>query len=77
MPWIQWFKNIDLARKDISKKLVTFGSDRKKMAEFRCSAEKGHALKESGVTTQREVEVGILLLVNDKNVTVDKVLSYF
>ena len=32
-------------------------------------AEKGHVLKESGVTTQerKEVEVGTLLLDNDKN----------
>ena len=38
--------------------------------------EKGHVRKESGVTIQgkREVEVGTLLLCNDKNnVNVDKV----
>ena len=42
--------------------------------------EKGHVWKESEVTTQRrrQVEVGTLLLGNDKNsATVDKVLSYF
>ena len=43
-------------------------------------AVKGHAWRESGVMTQgwREVEVGTLLLGNDKNnVITDKVLSYF
>ena len=43
-------------------------------------AEKVHVWKESGVTTQgrREVEVGTLLLDNDKsNIIVNKVLSYF
>ena len=42
--------------------------------------EKGHIWKESGVTTQvrREVEVGTLLLGNDKNNAIaDNVLSYF
>ena len=42
--------------------------------------EKGHIWKESGVTTQRrrQVEVGTLLLCNDKNnATVDKGLRYF
>ena len=41
---------------------------------------KGHVWKESGVTIQRrnEVEVGTLLLGNDKNsVIADKVSSYF
>ena len=45
---------------------------------------KSHVRKESGVTTQgrtqdsRKVEVGILLLGNDKiNVIAGKVLSYF
>ena len=49
-------------------------------AEFRFSAEKGRVRKESGVTAQerREVEVGTLLLGNDKkNVIPYKVLSYF
>ena len=42
------------------------------------TAEKGHVWKESGVMTQgkREVEVGTILLGNDKNNIVDKVLSY-
>ena len=37
--------------------------------ECRLLAEKGHVWKESGVTTQgrREVELGTLLLSNDKN----------
>ena len=49
-------------------------SDRKKPAE------KGYIWKESGVMTQgrREVEVGTLLLGNDKNnIITEKVLSYF
>ena len=48
--------------------------------EFRRLAEKGHVWKESGVTTQvrMEVEVGTLLLSNDKNnVIAENVLSYF
>ena len=42
------------------------------------TAEKGHVWKESGVMTQgkREVEVRTILLGNDKNNIVDKVLSY-
>ena len=42
--------------------------------------EKGHVLKESGVTTQvrMKVEVGTLLLSNDKNnVIAENVLSCF
>ena len=37
--------------------------------ELCCSVEKGHVWKESGVTTQvrMEVEVGALLLSNDKS----------
>ena len=53
---------------------MIFGSDRKK------TAEKSHVSKESGVTTRgkREVEVGTLLLGNDKeNVITDKILSCF
>ena len=49
------------------------------MMEFRCSVEKAHVWKELGAMTQgmREVEVGTLLLGNDKNnVIVDKVFSY-
>ena len=48
--------------------------------EFRRLAKKGHVWKESGVTTQvsMEVEVGSLLLCNDKkNVIAENVLSYF
>ena len=48
--------------------------------EFHRSAEKGHVWKESGVTTQVSmvVEVGTLLLSNDKNsVIAENVLSYF
>ena len=49
------------------------------MVESHHSAEKGPVWKESGVTTQgRDVEVGNLLLGNDKNnVIADKVLSCF
>ena len=48
--------------------------------EFHRSPEKGHVWKESGVTTQvsMAVEVGTLLLSNDKNSVIAKnVLSYF
>ena len=48
--------------------------------ECHCLVEKGHAWKESGVTTQgrREVQVGTLLLSNDENhVISENVLSYF
>ena len=48
--------------------------------EFCCLVEKGHVLKESGVMTQvrMKVEVGTLLLSNDKNnVIAENVLSYF
>ena len=65
MSWILWYKSIDLAREDISNKLVYLIS---------------LCLKKSGVTTQgrREVVAGILLVVNDKNIViVGKVLSYF
>ena len=58
---------------------MIFRSD-KKMTVFHCLAEQGHVCKESGVMThwRREVEVGILLLGNDKNnVIIDKVVSYF
>ena len=51
-----------------------------KKVGFCCLAEKGHVWKESGVTTHgnREVELGTLLLSNDKNhVTAENVLSYF
>ena len=50
------------------------------MRECRCFAGKGHASKESGVTTKgrKEVEVGTLLLSNDENnVIAENVLSYF
>ena len=48
---------------------MIFGSDRKKMAECWCSREKGHIWKEWRFMTQgwRKVEVGTLLLGNDKN----------
>ena len=51
-----------------------------KYVEFRRSVEKGHVWKESGITAQVtiEVEVGTLLLSNDKNnVIAENVLSYF
>ena len=50
------YKNIDLARKAISNK------------QYLGVSEKGHAWKESGVMTQgrKEVEVGTLLLGNEK-----------
>ena len=62
----------------MSNKLMTFGSNRKKV-ELRRSTIKGHVWKESGFVTQgmREVEVGILLLSNDKNVIAENVLSCF
>ena len=50
------------------------------MVEYCYLAEKGQVWKESRVTTQgrRELEVGIVLLGNDKNnVIADKVLNYF
>ena len=50
-----------------------------KKVEFHHSAEKDHVWKESGIMTWggREVEVGTLLLSNDKsNVIVKNVLSY-
>ena len=56
------------------------GSDRKKRWNSAIQKEKGYVCQESGVTTQRreEVEVGTLLLGNDKNnVIADKVSSYF
>ena len=45
---------------------MIFRSDRNKQ---RSSVEKGHVKKESGVTTKRrkKMEVGTLLLVNNKN----------
>ena len=48
-------------------------------AEFRRLVEKGQVWKESGLRQgRREVEVGTLLLGNDKsNVIADDVLSYF
>ena len=48
------------------------------MAKFHHLTEKGHVWKKSGVMTQGriEVEVGTLLLSNDKNnLIADKVLS--
>ena len=48
--------------------------------KFHHSAEKGHAWKVSGVTTQgkREVEIVTLLPGNDKNNVIgDKAISYF
>ena len=50
----------------------------KKSAEFHCSAEKGYVWKESVITTQgrREVEVGTLLLGNDKLKTMLLLIKY-
>ena len=51
-----------------------------KKVEFCHLTEKGHVWKESGVVTHgsRKVEVGTLLLSNDKNsVIADNVVSYF
>ena len=58
---------------------MIFVINRKKMVESHHSAEKGPVWRESGVTTQgRDVEVGNLLLGDDKNnVIADKVLSCF
>ena len=56
------------------------GSDRKKRWNSAVQKEKGYVWQESGVTTQgrQEVEVGTLLLGNDKNnVIANKVSSYF
>ena len=72
MLWIQWYKKIDLARKDISNKLMTFGSDKQKQQNSAVQQKKVMILG------RREVEVSTLLLGNDKNkVIADKVLSYF
>ena len=68
-----------MARKDISNKLIIFGSE-KKTEEFRHSDGKRSYLKKLGITMQgrREVEVGTLLLGNDKNnVIACEVLIYF
>ena len=58
-----------MTRKDISNKLIIFGSDRKKTTEFCHLAEKGHVWEGSGVVThrKRELEIGTLLTGNDKN----------
>ena len=72
MLWIQWYKKIDLARKDISNKLMIFGSEKQKQQNSAVRQKKVMILG------RREVEVGTLLLGNDKNnVIADKVLSYF
>ena len=62
----------------MSNKFMIFESNKKKV-EFCHSALKGHAWKESDVTTQgtREVEVAILLLKNDKNVTAENLFKLF
>ena len=65
--------------KEFDNKLMISGVTEKKL-ESCWWAEKSHVRKESGVTTQgrREVELGTLLLSNDKNnVIVENVLSYF
>ena len=71
------YKNIDLARKDMSNKLMVFKGNREK-AKFCCLAEKGHVWKESGVTTQgkRKLEVYTILLSNEKIIT-DNVVNFF
>ena len=53
--------------------------EQQKKVEFCRLAVKGHVWKESRVMTQGriEVKVAILLLNNNKNVTVENVLSYF
>ena len=69
-----------LARKDISNKLIIFGSDRKKIGRIPPLDRKKSCLKRIRVMTQRRrfVEVGTLLKGNGKDsVIVDKVLSYF
>ena len=56
-----------MTRKDISNTLIIFESDRKKWQK-----------KVTGKQGRRYVEVGTLLLGNDKNnIIADKVLSYF
>ena len=63
----------------MSNKLMIFESNTKK-GEFHSSTVKGRVWKESGIAMQgrRKVEVGILLLGNDKNnVIAENVLSYF
>ena len=68
-----------MARKDISNKLMILGSDRKKrwnsvIWQKKVMSEKKRVTKKG----RREVDVGTLLLGNDKNnVIVDKKLSYF
>ena len=48
LPWIKnnvmdlWYKNVDLAKKELSHKLMVFMSDRKKTVEFCSSAENDH-----------------------------------
>ena len=59
---------------------MIFGHGRKKLVEFCCLVEKRLCLKRIRVynTGGREVGVGTLLLVNNKNsVIANKVLSYF
>ena len=61
-----------MARKDISNKLMIFGSEKQKQQNSAVRQKKVMILG------RREVEVGTLLLGNDKNnVIADKVLSYF
>ena len=64
-----------MARKVISDKLMILWSERKKMAEF---WEKVMSGKNQASQKRREVKIDTLLLDNDeKNVIVNKVLSYF
>ena len=57
------------------KQIDDIWEQQKKKVEFQYLAVKGHVWKESGVTTQgrRGLEVGILLLSNDKNVIAENV----
>ena len=81
MAWDEMESNgMYFAKKDISNKLMIFRSARKNPSRILPFDGKRSSLKRIRVATQgkRVVEVGILLIGNDKNnVIVDKVLSYF
>ena len=71
LSWIQWYKNIDLARENMSNKLMLFKSNRKNggillFCRKRCLKRiKGYNTKEGGATNE------------GNNVIAQNVLSYF
>ena len=77
MSWIYiLYKNIDLAKKDVSDKLIIFGSNRKNGG---IPSVGGRRSGQTGVMTQgrREIKVGTLFLSNDENnVIAENVLSF-